>query len=141
MCFLYASITGSAARLASSLIRGLYSQSKWCQATFSPISWPCAGEILIRANWGKCSLTPTFSRPDVQAAIWEYKRQLSLFAQESEDQMRTVDNEATLALARLSLAHLTHFRAGGLPCGPNSGAPRIPNSPGMACAGQDCRSY
>ncbi len=37
---------------------------------------------------------------------------LSLFAQESEDQKWTVDNEATLALARLSLALLTHFRAG-----------------------------
>jgi beta-lactamase class A len=37
---------------------------------------------------------------------------LSLFAQESEDQKWTVDNEATLALARLSLAILTYFRAG-----------------------------
>ncbi len=37
---------------------------------------------------------------------------LSLFAQESEDRRWTVDNEATLALARLSLALLTHFRAG-----------------------------
>lgn len=37
---------------------------------------------------------------------------LSLFAQESEDRKWTVDNEATLALARLSLALLTHFRAG-----------------------------
>ena len=35
---------------------------------------------------------------------------LSLFAQESEDQKWTADNEATLALARLSLAILTHFR-------------------------------
>ncbi len=35
---------------------------------------------------------------------------LSLFAQESEDQKWTADNEAALALARLSLAILTHFR-------------------------------
>ncbi len=35
---------------------------------------------------------------------------LSLFAQESEDQKWTADNEASLALARLSLALLTHFR-------------------------------
>jgi beta-lactamase class A len=35
---------------------------------------------------------------------------LSLFAQESEDRKWTADNEATLALARLSLAVLTHFR-------------------------------
>jgi beta-lactamase class A len=37
---------------------------------------------------------------------------LSLFAQESEDQKWTVDNEATLTLAKLSLAILTHLRAG-----------------------------
>lgn len=35
---------------------------------------------------------------------------LSLFAQESEDRKWTADNEATLALAKLSLALLTHFR-------------------------------
>lgn len=35
---------------------------------------------------------------------------LSLFAQESEDRKWTADNEATLALARMSLAVLTHFR-------------------------------
>jgi beta-lactamase class A len=37
---------------------------------------------------------------------------LSLFAQESEDRKWSADNEATLALARLSLALLTHFRPG-----------------------------
>ncbi len=35
---------------------------------------------------------------------------LSLFTQESEDQKWTPDNEATLALARLSEALVTHFR-------------------------------
>jgi beta-lactamase class A len=37
---------------------------------------------------------------------------LSLFAQESEDRKWTADNEATLALARLSLSLLTHLRSG-----------------------------
>ncbi len=35
---------------------------------------------------------------------------LSLFAQESQDRKWTADNEATLALGRLSLAILTQFR-------------------------------
>ena len=37
---------------------------------------------------------------------------LSLLAQESEDRTWSADNEATLALARLTLALLSHVRRG-----------------------------